>query len=164
MMPAARAAASSRRKGLACRARAPTDRAPKTKRGTSASSVMRLEKKRVRHTETYGSPTSSETAPASTREERTGPSMPPPTTTAATRASVSKRAGASLKARTATAPIRASRQFVAKSTNTRLAGEITGSSTTRWAGKAASREIHQRRGGARTGGGGGGGVGGRTGG
>ena len=64
-----------------------------------------------------------------------------------TRRSVSKRPGASLNHRTPAAAINASLQLVMNSASTSEAGHSIPSSAARWAGSAASRYIHHRRGG-----------------
>ncbi len=56
-----------------------------------------------------------------------------------TRRSVSNRVGASLNRRTPAAAIRASLQFVTKSAATSEIGKPAWSSTSAWAGSAASR-------------------------
>ncbi len=87
---------STRRAALARHIRLHPSRATKTTAGTRTSSLRTFEKKRVRQTTAYGSPTSVATAAASPNEETKGPRMPAPRTNAATRGIVSKRVGAEL--------------------------------------------------------------------
>ena len=120
---------------------------PMTIAGTSISPVRALEKNRACHTDQYNSPRTIVTAAASRNDERNGATSPAATRKTVIRRSVSNRAGVSLSHRTPTAAIRASLQLVAKRASTSGSGHPIPNSAARCAGSAASRQIHQRRGG-----------------
>ena len=107
--------------------------------GTSVSSVSALAGTRVDQIVQYCSPVMSDTIAASRNDEMAGAVRTAPMMNTAIRRRVSNRSGRSLNVRTMVAAISASEQFVMKSSGTIRQGLTTGSSTSRWAGKTASR-------------------------